>query len=85
MVMKMVSLGFDVESRTSRQGDKRPPSVPNVPNIVAYTGYCIFPSTTIFGPFLTFNDHKIFLSPSPLVRVTQAQIKLLSHLLGTQL
>ena len=72
VVMKLVSLGFDVESRTDRRGDKRPPSVPNVPNIAEYTAYCIFPSTTIFGPFLTFNEHKTFLSPSPLVCVTQA-------------
>ena len=67
MVMKMVSLGFDVDSRTDRHGEKRPPSIPKVPNFAEYTSYCIFPSTTIFGPFLTFNEHKKFLSPSPLV------------------
>ena len=67
MVMKMVSLGFDVDSRTDRHGEKRPPSVPRVPNFAEYTSYCMFPSTTIFGPFITFNEHKKFLSPSPLV------------------
>lgn len=67
MVMKMVSLGFDVDSRTNRHGEKCPPSIPKVPNFAEYTSYCIFPSTTIFGPFLTFNEHKKFMSPSPLV------------------
>ena len=67
MVMKMVSLGFDVESRTDRHGEEQPPSIPNVPNFAEYTSYCIFPSTTIFGPFLKFREHKKFLNPSPLV------------------
>ena len=68
MVMKMVSLGFDVDTRTDRHGEKRPPSVPRVPNFVEYTSYCVFPSTTVFGPFLTFNEYRKFLHPSPLVQ-----------------
>lgn len=67
MVMKVISLGFDVESRTDRRGEKQTPSVPTLPNIAEYVSYCIFPSTTVFGPFLTFNEHKKFLNPSPLV------------------
>ena len=67
MVMKMVSLGFDVESWKNIHGEKQHPSVLITPNVAEYISYCIFPSTTVFGPFLTYNQHKKFLSPSPLV------------------
>lgn len=67
MAMKMVSLGFDMEPRIAKGGEKRPPEVPQCPSLVVYLGYCLFPSTSIFGPFMVFSEHMKFLNPSPMV------------------
>lgn len=67
MVMRMVSLGFDLEPRYAKDGEKRPPKLLQVPTLLEYTGYCLFPCTSVFGPFLVFNEHVKFLDPSPIV------------------
>ena len=94
MVMRMVSLGFDLEPRentprknenapnTPRKNAPRPrenpakengpkekalPRVSSVPSFGEYLGYCLFPTTSVFGPFLVFSEHMKFLDPSPLI------------------
>ena len=67
MVMKMVSLGFDLEEQRGRGGERKPPVLYELPDFIDYTSYCVFPATTIFGPFVTFDEHCKFLRPSPLV------------------
>lgn len=67
MVMRMVSLGFDLEPTFAKDGVKRPPKVPALPSFMEYLGYCLFPSTSVFGPFLVFSEHIRFLDPSPIV------------------
>lgn len=67
MVMRMVSLGFDLEPRFGKDGEKKPPKVVFLPSLLEYIGYCFFPTTSIFGPFLVFNEHIKFLDPSPIV------------------
>ena len=62
MVMRMVSLGFDLEPR----GDTSP-KVSSPPSFGEYMGYCLFPTTSVFGPFLVFSEHMKFLDPSPLI------------------
>lgn len=71
MVMKMVSLGFDLEAQRGRGGETNPPVVHKLPGFVDYTCYCVFPATTVFGPFLTFNEHSKFLIPTSLVSCEQ--------------
>lgn len=70
MVMRMVSLGFDLEPTFAKDGEKRPPKVPALPSFMEYLGYCLFPSTSVFGPFLVFSEHIRFLDPSPIVSTT---------------
>ncbi len=67
MVMRMVSLGFDLEPRFAKNGEKKPPKVISPPSFMEYVGYCIFPCTSVFGPFLVFSEHMKFLDPSPIV------------------
>lgn len=64
MVMRMISLGFDLE--VTDRGQKKNPRT-QLPNVVEYTGYCLFPTTSIFGPFIVYNEHMKFLEPSPIV------------------
>jgi porcupine-like protein len=46
--MKLVSLAYDVDSLVS--------SCP-LPSVIRYLTYSIFPATTIFGPYVTYNEH----------------------------
>lgn len=62
MVMRMVSLGFDLEPR-----ENRPPKLSSLPTFGEYMGYCLFPTTSVFGPFLVFAEHIKFLDPSPII------------------
>lgn len=67
MVMKLVSLGFDLDVRKDKKGEKVPPKISVVPSFVSYSCYCFFPSTCIFGPFVTYTEHSKYLTKSPLV------------------
>lgn len=67
VVMKNISLAFDLDSRKDSKGEKKPPSLGSVPDLPSYTSYCLFPATTVFGPFLTYSEHSKFLHPTPLV------------------
>jgi hypothetical protein len=62
MVMRMVSLGFDLERR-----ENVPPKLSSPPSFGEYLGFCLFPTTSVFGPFLVFSEHMKFLDPSPLI------------------
>ena len=65
VVMKVVSLGFDLEA--AHREEHKKPLVP-VPDFLHYASYCLFPATTVFGPFMTYHQHLKFLTPTPLVR-----------------
>ena len=67
MVMKLVSLAFDLDVRKNKRGEKIPPKMSMMPGFLSYTCYCFFPSTSIFGPFVTYTEHSKFLTKSPLV------------------
>lgn len=47
IVMKSVSLGFDLDIGT----------IENIPEFVEYSGYMLCPGTCIFGPWTSFNDY----------------------------
>lgn len=62
--MKLVSLAYDVDSPLplSKKRDTPSPTSPSppsqlVPNFISYVAYAVFPSTTIFGPFVTYSEH----------------------------
>ena len=67
VVMKNISLAFDLEGQKDGKGEYKPARLPEVPDLPAYLSYCIFPGTTVFGPFLTYAEHCKFLHPTPLV------------------
>lgn len=66
MVMRMVALGFDMDP-IIRNKEKKPPKIAKLPNLLEYMGYCLFPTTSIFGPFLVYKEHIKFLDSSPIV------------------
>lgn len=65
--MRNISLAFDLEDQKDGKGEYKPARLPEVPDLPAYMSYCIFPGTTVFGPFLTYAEHCKFLHPTPLV------------------
>lgn len=67
VVMKMVSLAFDLDNLQMGSVDSNKPVEPHTPEFMEYASYCIFPGTTVFGPFITFSEHVKFLNPTPLV------------------
>ena len=68
MSMKLVSLGYDIDTSNNTGRDHH---VPNrgVPSIISFISYAIFPATTVFGPFVTFRDHLQYSRRTPLVSV----------------
>ena len=64
VVMKIISLSFDLDDPKSIKGNKK---LPNLPDLISYASYCLFPGTTVFGPFVTYSEHVKFLHPTPLV------------------
>ena len=97
MIMKMISVAFDMEA-TSVRPQKKPanqqpanqqpanqqPAIVK-PTFLQYTCYCIMPGTTIFGPFISYQTHLGFLNPTPLVNINScSQFLLLSLLLLPQ-
>ena len=71
MIMKMISVGFDMEATSVRPQKKLANQQPAVvkPTFLQYTCYCIMPGTTIFGPFISYQTHLGFLNPTPLVNI----------------
>ena len=67
VAMRNISLAFDLEGQKDGKGEYKPARLPEVPDLPAYLSYCIFPGTTVFGPFLTYAEHCKFLHPTPLV------------------
>ncbi len=75
MVMRIISLGFDLDPTfAAKDGEKEPPKVMYLPNFMEYMGYCLFPTTSIFGPFLGFNEHTQLLDPSPIVSMRSVKL-----------
>ena len=71
MIMKMISVAFDMEA-TSVRPQKKPANQQLAivkPTFLQYTCYCIMPGTTIFGPFISYQTHLGFLNPTPLVNI----------------
>ena len=62
-------MGFDLDPGVSRTKEKIPPKILRLPPLLEYMNYCLFPSTSVFGPFLVYEEHTRFLEPSPLVSV----------------
>ena len=73
MIMKMISVGFDMEASSTvahprkKPANQQPPVATVSPSFLQYTCYCIMPGTTIFGPFISYQTHLGFLNPTPLV------------------
>ena len=66
--MKNISLAFDLEpQQDTTKREKKPAQLANVPDLLSYTSYCLFPGTTLIGPFVTYTEHKKFLNPTPIV------------------
>ena len=47
VAMKIISVGFDVDQGTLRE----------IPDVVEFTGYCIFTGNVIFGPWITYSSY----------------------------
>ena len=67
VVMKMVSLAFDLDSHQRESGSSNRPVELLTPDFMEFASYCVFPGTTVFGPFITYSEHVKFLDPTPLV------------------
>ena len=57
VVMKLISLSFDIDASISFSEKKSPPSTSHLPHFISYLSYSIFPATTIFGPYTTYDEH----------------------------
>lgn len=55
--MKLISLSFDIDASISLSEKKSPPSTSHLPHFISYLSYSIFPATTIFGPYTTYDEH----------------------------
>ncbi len=67
LVMKVISLAFDLDVTTDRKGEKVPPKIAADPSFDSFVSYCFFPGSLVFGPFVTYPEHSKFLTRSPLV------------------
>jgi porcupine-like protein len=77
--MKNISLAFDLEGQRDSKGEQKQAPLPSVPDLPAYTSFCLFPGTTVFGPFLAYSEHCKFLRPTPLSM--EWALKILSSLI----
>ncbi|XP_064394949.1 protein-serine O-palmitoleoyltransferase porcupine-like [Halichondria panicea] len=66
LVMKVISLSFDLDVTTNKRGERIPPTIAAVPSFDSFVAYCFFPGTLVFGPFVTYTEHSKFLTKSPL-------------------
>ena len=57
VVMKLISLSFDIDASIPLSEKKSPPSTSHLPDFISYLSYSIFPATTIFGPYTTYDEH----------------------------
>ena len=64
VAMRNISLAFDLDGQRDSKGEHKALPLPDLP---AYSSYCLFPGTTVFGPFITYSEHCKFLHPTPLV------------------
>jgi hypothetical protein len=55
--MKIISFSFDVEKGV----------IAEFPDILAYSGYVLCPSSIIFGPFMMYKDYCQILQHRPMV------------------
>lgn len=69
LVMKVISLAFDLDVSTNKKGEKISPTLATEPSFDAFVSYCFFPGSLVFGPFVTYTEHSKFLTRSPLVSV----------------
>lgn len=58
ILMKMVSVGFDLDSS----------SLTRLPSLFEMVGYIMNPGTVIFGPWISFSTYKKVLQPMSWVR-----------------
>jgi porcupine-like protein len=63
VAMRNISLAFDLDGQRDSKGEHKALPLPDLP---AYSSYCLFPGTTVFGPFITYSEHCKFLHPTPL-------------------
>ena len=47
VAMKLISIGFDVDQGTIKE----------VPDIIEYTGYCMFAGSVVFGPWISYSTY----------------------------
>ena len=47
VAMKIISVGFDVDQGTLSE----------VPDVLEFTGYCVFTGNVIFGPWISFSSY----------------------------
>lgn len=66
VVMKMVSLAFDLDKLQKEADFSNKPVEFHTPDFMEYVSYCLFPGTTVFGPFITYSEHVKFLNATPL-------------------
>lgn len=67
VVMKLVSLAFDTDTQVTTSSKGPPRSPLPVPHIIPYLSYCFFPASTLFGPYMTFEEHSKYTRGTPLV------------------
>ena len=73
VAMRLISLAFDLDGQHDSKGEHKTMPFPDLP---AYSSYCLFPGTTVFGPFITYSEHCKFLQPTPLVSNVILQISM---------
>ncbi|XP_019852943.1 PREDICTED: protein-serine O-palmitoleoyltransferase porcupine-like isoform X2 [Amphimedon queenslandica] len=66
MSMKLVSLAYDIDTNINTAGRDHRGGGGGVPSVISYVSYAVFPATTVFGPFVTFNDHLQYTNGTPL-------------------
>ena len=74
--MKLVSLAYDLDSPlpSSKRRDSSPSSASSVitpiPSPISFVSFAIFPATTVFGPFVTYNEHLQYTRKAPIVNLS---------------
>lgn len=58
MAMKVISIAIDMDVK----------QIPRVPSILYFAGYCLSPSTVIFGPWISYNSYLKLLHNSQTVQ-----------------
>ena len=66
VAMKLISLAFDCGTPIT-SGSTVKGQVLQVPDFFSYLSYALFPSSTVFGPYMTYSQHIQFTRGVPLV------------------